>query len=58
MNDFKKKYYISNYKITKKNENGKRNENENGNEMRRHVPLPVGITCGGHRLGEGWGYLM
>lgn len=33
MNDFKKKYYISNYKITKKNENGKRNENE----MRRHV---------------------
>ena len=45
-----KKYYISNYKITKKNENGKGNENENGNEMRRHVPLPVGVIV---REGDG-----
>ena len=43
---------LQNYK--KKTKTGRENENE----MRRHVPLPVGITCGWHRLGEGWGYLM
>ena len=41
-------------KLQKKTKTGSENENE----MRRHVPLPVGITCGWHRLGEGWGYLM
>ena len=50
MNDFKKNITYQTTKLQKKTKTGSENENE----MRRHVPLPVGVPVGGIvREGDG-----
>lgn len=51
MNDFKKKYYISNYKITKKNENGKRKRKRNAEAKCGGIAHYLWVSSSGRGMG-------
>ena len=62
MNDFKKNITYQTTKLQKKTKTGSemktKTKTKYGNEIRKRNAEAWLITCGCHRPGGGWGYLM